>query len=80
MAIRLKGTISSKINGYEELLAKLTAEACIDVLPKNPVNFNVDNVRVVKIPGAGLNDAKVCGRLRSTCWCGGQQGSGSGDS
>ncbi len=27
------------------------AEACIDVVPKNPHNFNVDNVRVVKING-----------------------------
>lgn len=51
MASRLKGTISSKISGYEDVLAKFVAEACIDVLPKNPYNFNVDNVRVVKIPG-----------------------------
>jgi len=27
------------------------AEACIDVVPKNPNNFNVDNVRVAKING-----------------------------
>lgn len=35
------------------------AEACIDVVPKNPANFNVDNVRVVKIPGGGLHDSHV---------------------
>ncbi|KAJ9525934.1 hypothetical protein QJQ45_009408 [Haematococcus lacustris] len=47
VARRLKGAIASKISGYEDMLAQLVAEACIDVLPKNPVNFNVDNVRVV---------------------------------
>ncbi len=52
VAQRLKGAIASKIHGYEDLLSQLVAEACIDVLPQNPVNFNVDNVRVVKIEGA----------------------------
>lgn len=49
--------MSSKLYGYESLLAPLIAEACIDVVPANPANFNVDNVRVVKINGgwtAGL--------------------------
>lgn len=49
IARRLKGSISSKISGYEDVLAGLVAEACIDVCPKNPNNFNVDNVRVIKI-------------------------------
>lgn len=56
---RIKGAISSKVNGMEHLLAPLVAEACIDVCPKNPHNFNVDNVRVVKIPGASLNHSHV---------------------
>lgn len=34
-------------------------QACIDVVPKNPANFNVDNVRVVKILGGGAHDSKV---------------------
>lgn len=34
VARRLKGAISSKINGYEDLLSGLVAESCIDVLPK----------------------------------------------
>jgi hypothetical protein len=29
------------------------------VLPKNPVNFNVDNVRVAKILGMGVSDSEV---------------------
>ena len=34
-------------------------QACIDVCPSNPTNFNVDNVRVVKIPGSGPHDSQV---------------------
>ncbi|KAL4858422.1 T-complex protein 1 subunit theta [Chlorella vulgaris] len=59
VAQRIKGSISSKQYGYEDLLAPLIAEACIDVVPKNPHNFNVDNVRVVKINGGGLHDSRV---------------------
>lgn len=51
VAERIKGSVSSKLHGYESLLAPLIAEACIDVVPTNPANFNVDNVRVVKISG-----------------------------
>ncbi len=35
------------------------AQACIDVVPKNTANFNVDNVRVVKIAGGGAHDSRV---------------------
>lgn len=34
-------------------------QTCIEVCPKNPANFNVDNVRVVKISGGGAHDSKV---------------------
>lgn len=59
VAARLKGTIASKIYGYEELLSQLVSEACIDVCPKNPANFNVDNVRIVKLLGASIHDSHV---------------------
>lgn len=59
VALRLRGSVSSKQLGYEELLAPLIAEACIDVVPTNPHNFNVDNVRIVKILGGGLPDSSV---------------------
>lgn len=39
--------------------AAALAQACIDVVPKNAANFNVDNVRVVKILGGGAHDSKV---------------------
>jgi len=51
---RIKGATASKQYGYEDLLSPLIAKACIDVCPKNPSNFNVDNVRVAKIIGGGL--------------------------
>ena len=39
--------------------ASQVVQACIDVVPKNSANFNVDNVRVVKILGGGAHDSKV---------------------
>lgn len=55
----LKSAIASKQYGYEDLLSRLIANACIQVLPKNPQNFNVDNVRVAKILGGGISDTTV---------------------
>ena len=55
----LRTVISAKQNGSEETLADLVAEAVLAVLPKNPVNFNVDNIRVVKILGGSLEQSKV---------------------
>lgn len=34
-------------------------EAALEVMPKNPANFNVDSVRVVKILGASMYDTAV---------------------
>ncbi|KIZ00318.1 T-complex protein 1 subunit theta [Monoraphidium neglectum] len=59
VARRLRGAVSSKVHGYEDLLTGLVAEACIDVCPANPANFNVDNVRIVKLMGGGLPDSRV---------------------
>lgn len=36
-----------------------SAQACIQVAPKNPANFNVDNVRVAKIVGGSIYDSNV---------------------
>lgn len=66
VALRLRGAISSKQLGYEDLLAPLIAEACIDVVPANTHNFNVDNVRVVKIMGGALPDSQVRRWSRAT--------------
>lgn len=55
----IKTSIASKQYGYEDLLGELVAEAVLLVLPKNPVNFNVDNVRVVKIMGSSIHASRV---------------------
>ncbi|KAG2131731.1 chaperonin Cpn60/TCP-1 family [Suillus bovinus] len=55
----LKPAIASKQYGYEDALSSLVAEAALAVMPKNPKNFNVDNVRVVKIMGGSLSGSKV---------------------
>jgi T-complex protein 1 subunit theta len=55
----LRTVISSKQSGSEDFLAELVGEAVLSVLPKNAANFNVDNVRVVKILGGSLEQSKV---------------------
>ncbi|PGH21616.1 T-complex protein 1, theta subunit [Polytolypa hystricis UAMH7299] len=55
----LRTVIGSKQSGSEDILAPLVAEAVLAVLPKNPANFNVDNVRVVKIMGGSLEQSRV---------------------
>jgi len=55
----LKSAIASKQYGYEDMLSKVVAKACIQVLPKKASKFNVDHVRVVKILGGGVLDTHV---------------------
>eukprot|EP00890_Picochlorum_soloecismus_P004861 jgi/Picsp_1/5376/NSC_02737-R1_tcp-1 cpn60 chaperonin family protein len=59
VGVRIKGCISSKMHGYEYVLGPLVAEACVAVVPSNEHNFNVDNVRVVKIQGGSIRDSRV---------------------
>ncbi|THH27334.1 hypothetical protein EUX98_g6856 [Antrodiella citrinella] len=59
LAGALKPAIASKQYGFEDTLAALVAEAALAVMPPNPKNFNVDNVRVVKIMGGSLAGSKV---------------------
>lgn len=59
VAKALMGPLASKQFGYEHLLAPLVAKACIEVCPANPKNFNVDNVRVVKVPGSSVSNSAV---------------------
>ncbi|RKF74935.1 putative T-complex protein 1 subunit theta [Golovinomyces cichoracearum] len=55
----MRTVIASKQNGSEGFLAGIVSEAVKIVLPKNPANFNVDNVRVVKIMGSSLEQSTV---------------------
>ncbi|XP_043718635.1 T-complex protein 1 subunit theta-like isoform X2 [Telopea speciosissima] len=56
---RMKAAVASKQFGLEDILCSLVADACIQVCPKNPANFNVDNVRVTKLVGGGLHNCSV---------------------
>ncbi|CAK5272133.1 unnamed protein product [Mycena citricolor] len=59
LAAALKPAIASKQYGYEDQLANLITEAALAIMPTNPKNFNVDNVRVVKIMGGSLGASRV---------------------
>ncbi|KAG6413590.1 hypothetical protein SASPL_126304 [Salvia splendens] len=53
------GELSLKTNMQLLFMATFLLKACIQVCPKNPANFNVDNVRVAKLLGGGLNNSLV---------------------
>jgi len=57
----LRSALASKQYGYEDKLASLIAEACIQTLPKSgPVtHFKTDSVRVTKILGGGVTDTRL---------------------
>ncbi|XP_068699000.1 T-complex protein 1 subunit theta-like [Montipora capricornis] len=58
VAKALKTAIGSKQYGNEDFLSELITKACVSILPeKTP--FNVDNVRVAKILGAGIHSSEV---------------------
>lgn len=59
VADALRTAIASKQYGYEDFLADLVAEACINVCPSNVRSFNVDNVRVVKLDGESVLSSKL---------------------
>lgn len=55
----LKPVIASKQYGNHDWLSAKVAEACVYTMPKNKIKFNVDNVRIQKILGGGINDSQV---------------------
>jgi len=56
----IKPSIESKQAGYEDFLSELVTKACLSIVPKDPaVPFNVDNVRIAKILGAGVLSSTV---------------------
>ncbi|XP_047337592.1 T-complex protein 1 subunit theta-like [Impatiens glandulifera] len=52
-------SVAGKQYGQEDILCNLIADACIQVCPKNPTNFIVDNIRVAKLLGGGLNNSSI---------------------
>lgn len=59
LAKALRTVVGAKQAGNEDILASMVSAAVLAVLPKNPVNFNVDNIRVVKIMGGSLEQSRV---------------------
>jgi len=59
LAKAIRTVIASKQSGSEDILADLVSHAILAVLPKNPANFNVDNIRVVKIMGGSLEQSRL---------------------
>ncbi|KAL8796341.1 MAG: hypothetical protein Q9195_001248 [Heterodermia aff. obscurata] len=59
LAKAIRTVVASKQSGSEDFLANMVAEAVLAVLPNQAANFNVDNVRVVKIMGSSLEQSKV---------------------
>jgi T-complex protein 1 subunit theta len=59
LAKAIRTVVASKQSGSEDILAEMVAAAVIAVLPKNPINFNVDNIRVVKIMGGSLEQSRL---------------------
>lgn len=56
----LKTCLMSKQYGYEDFLSGLVSKACIDASPKEEgMPFNVDYVRVVKVPGQSVLESSV---------------------
>ncbi|CAD6332798.1 unnamed protein product [Miscanthus lutarioriparius] len=60
-----KGSENMDVRNKEEVVLRMRSAvassslACIQVCPKNPANFNVDNVRVAKLLGGGLHNSSV---------------------
>lgn len=59
LAAAIAPSLASKQPGHEHYLADLVAEASLTVMPRNPKDFNVDSVRVVKILGGGIDASRV---------------------
>jgi len=59
LAKALSPSIASKQPGNEAFLSDLVAETSLAVMPKNPKDFSVDAVRVVKILGGSLSQSRV---------------------
>jgi T-complex protein 1 subunit theta len=55
----IRTSIMSKQYGHEDFLSDLVAKACIAIVPETQTSFNVDNVRVTKIPGCGVLSSEV---------------------
>ncbi|CAG2122554.1 unnamed protein product, partial [Medioppia subpectinata] len=54
----IRSSVMSKQYGNEDFLSELIAKACVSVIGDNKA-FNVDNIRICKILGAGIESSQV---------------------
>lgn len=61
VAKAVKTAMCAKMQGHEELLGRLVAEACVKVMPPDSVasKFDTDSIRVTKIHGGNLRKSFV---------------------
>lgn len=59
LARGIRAVVAAKQYGQEDVLSSLVAEACLTVMPENPYNFNVDNIRVCKLLGGSLSSSQI---------------------
>lgn len=59
LALGIRAVVAAKQLGQEDLLSELIARACLTVMPENPYNFNVDNIRICKLLGGSLSQSQV---------------------
>lgn len=64
LAACITPVIASKQWGNEKLFASKIAEACVLAMPANPMNFNIDNIRVAKVMGSSVAATSV---VRGMC-------------
>jgi T-complex protein 1 subunit theta len=55
----LRSTVISKLPSVGEFFTTKIAEACIQILPENPRQFEVEHLRTAKILGASMTDSFV---------------------
>jgi len=55
----IRPAVMSKQYGHEDFLADLITRACVSILTDKTTSFNVDNVRVCKIVGSGIQSSEV---------------------
>jgi len=54
LALACKTAIASKVFGHEDYLSQVVAKACLISMPENPLEFQVDNVRTLKVLGSSM--------------------------
>lgn len=57
VALAVKPALAAKQSGYEDFLAELVADACVQVIPEDPRLFNPESIRIAKVPGRSITDS-----------------------